>query len=183
QNVAFATREPAAVADIARGGYVLADFAGAPAARRAIVIATGSEVPLALGARESLAREGVAVRVVSMPCTQAFDRQDDAYRRAVLPRGIPRLAVEAGTTEGWRKYVGAIDDPTAGVIGIDRYGESAPAPALFKHFGFTVEEVAAAVRGMLAASAGAMAISIRGAMVDDAAVIARVRIDCWRITY
>ena len=107
-------------------------------------------MPLALGAREALAKDGVAVRVVSMPCTQAFDRQDDAYRRAVLPRGVPRLAVEAGTTEGWRKYVGAVDDPIAGVIGIDRYGESAPAAALFKHFGFTVDHVAQAVRGIAA---------------------------------
>jgi transketolase len=150
QNVAFAPREPAAVAAIARGGYVLADFAGAADARRAIVIATGSEVPLALGAREALANAGIAVRVVSMPCTQAFDRQDDDYRRAVLPRGVPRLAVEAGTTDGWRKYVGAVDDPSAGVVGIDRYGESAPAPALFKHFGFTVDHVAQAVRSIVA---------------------------------
>ena len=107
-------------------------------------------MPLALGAREALAREGFAVRVVSMPCTQAFDRQDAAYRHAVLPRGVPRLAVEAGTTDGWRKYVGAVDDPLAGVIGIDRYGESAPAPVLFKHFGFTVEHVAQAVRDIAA---------------------------------
>jgi transketolase len=150
QNVAFSPREPAAVAAIARGGYVLADFTGAADARRAIVIATGSEVPLALGAREALANAGIAVRVVSMPCTQAFDRQDDDYRRAVLPRGVPRLAVEAGTTDGWRKYVGAVDDPSAGVVGIDRYGESAPAPALFKHFGFTVDHVAQAVRSIVA---------------------------------
>jgi transketolase len=85
-----------------------------------------------------------------MPCTQAFDRQDDAYRRGVLPRGVPRVAVEAGATEGWRKYVGAADDPAAAVIGIDRFGESAPAPALFKHFGFTVDNVADAVRGVVA---------------------------------
>jgi len=107
-------------------------------------------VPLALGAREALAQDGVAVRVVSMPCTAAFDRQDAAYRRAVLPHGVPRLAVEAGATDGWRKYVGAVDDPTAGVVGIDRYGESAPAPTLFKHFGFTVEHVAQAVRDLVA---------------------------------
>jgi len=150
QNVAFAKREPAAAADIARGGYVLADFGDVRDARRAVIIATGSEVPLALGAREALAQDGVAVRVVSMPCTAAFDRQDAAYRRAVLPHGVPRLAVEAGTTDGWRKYVGAVDDPTAGVVGIDRYGESAPAPTLFKHFGFTVEHVAQAVRDLVA---------------------------------
>jgi len=150
QSVAFAKREPAAAADIARGGYVLADFGDVRNARRAVIIATGSEVPLALGAREALAQDGVAVRVVSMPCTAAFDRQDAAYRRAVLPHGVPRLAVEAGTTDGWRKYVGAVDDPTAGVVGIDRYGESAPAPTLFKHFGFTVEHVAQAVRDLVA---------------------------------
>ena len=100
QNVAFAKREPAAVADIARGGYVLADFGDVRDARRAVIIATGSEVPLALGAREALAQDGVAVRVVSMPCTAAFDRQDAAYRARVLPHGVPRLAVEAGATDG-----------------------------------------------------------------------------------
>jgi len=152
QNVAFAKRDPPAVADIARGGYVLADFGEGRGTRRAIIIATGSEVPLALGARDVLAQDGIAVRVVSMPCTERFDRQDAGYRAAVLPRGLPRLAVEAGTTEGWRKYVGAVDDPGAGVVGIDRYGESAPAPALFKHFGFTVEHVVQVLRGMLAAS-------------------------------
>ena len=149
QNVAFADREPPAVAAIGRGGYVLADFAEGDAARRAVIIATGSEVPLALGARQSLASDGIAVRVVSMPCTQAFDRQDVAYRRDVLPTGIPRIAVEAGATDGWRKYVGAVDDPHAAVIGIDRFGESAPAGALFKFFGFTTEHVADAVRGIV----------------------------------
>jgi len=110
------------------------------------VIATGSEVPLALRARELLARDGIGVRVVSMPCTQIFDRQDESYRRAVLPAGVARLAVEAGATDGWRKYVGAIDDPRAAVVGIDRFGESAPAAPLFQYFGFTAEHVADAVR-------------------------------------
>jgi transketolase len=113
---------------------------------RAVVIATGSEVPLALGARERLAAEGIGVRVVSMPCTEQFDRQDEAYRRNVMPPGVPRLAIEAGATDGWRKYVGALDDPRAGVIGIDRFGESAPAAALFAFFGFTVDNVVEAVR-------------------------------------
>jgi transketolase len=113
---------------------------------RAVVIATGSEVPLALGARERLAAEGIGVRVVSMPCTEQFDRQDEAYRRNVMPPGVPRLAIEAGATDGWRKYVGALDDPHAGVIGIDRFGESAPAAALFAFFGFTVDNVVEAVR-------------------------------------
>jgi len=146
QNVATSAREPGA---IERGGYVLADFGDG--ARRAIVIATGSEVPLALGAREALAKEGLGVRVVSMPCTQAFDRQDATYRASVLPHGVPRVAVEAGVTDYWRKYVGATDDPRAAVVGIDTFGESAPAGALFKHFGFTAERVAEAVRKVVAA--------------------------------
>jgi transketolase len=83
-----------------------------------------------------------------MPCTQAFDRQDAAYRRDVLPLAVPRLAVEAGATDGWRKYVGAVDDPHAAVIGIDRFGESAPAAALFKYFGFTNEHVAEVARAL-----------------------------------
>jgi len=149
QNVAFAEREAPAIAAIERGGYVLADFADGDAAQRAVIIATGSEVPLALGARELLAKDGIAVRVVSMPCTQAFDRQDVAYRRDVLPASIPRIAVEAGATDGWHKYVGAVDDPHAGVVGIDRFGESAPAAALFKFFGFTSDRVADAVRGIV----------------------------------
>jgi transketolase len=144
QNVAFSPREAEAIAAIARGGYVLADFGDSAA--RAVVIATGSEVPLALRARELLARDGIGVRVVSMPCTQIFDRQDESYRRAVLPAGVARLAVEAGATDGWRKYVGAIDDPRAAVVGIDRFGESAPAAPLFQYFGFTAEHVADAVR-------------------------------------
>ena len=150
QNVAFANREPAALAAIDRGGYVLADFVDDALKARAVVIATGSEVPLALAARALLGKEGIAVRVVSMPCTQAFDRQDPAYRREVLPAGIARVAVEAGATDGWRKYVGAVDDPRAGVVGIDRFGESAPANVLFKHFGFTAEHVAEAVRRVAA---------------------------------
>jgi len=102
-----------------------------------------------MGARDSLAKEGINVRVVSMPCTSLFDRQDEAYRTSVLPRGIPRIAVEAGVTDGWRKYVGAIDDPKAGVVGIDTFGESAPASVLFKLFGFTVDNVVAAIRRVL----------------------------------
>ena len=82
-----------------------------------------------------------------MPCTSVFDRQDAAYRASVLPRGVPRVAVEAGVTDFWRRYVGAVDDPHGAVVGIDTFGESAPAPVLFKHFGFTVESVVAAVQG------------------------------------
>ncbi len=149
QNVPFVPRDSATIADIGRGGYVIADFAAAPAGERVVVIATGSEIGLALGARDALAKAGINVRVVSMPCTSLFDRQDAPYRASVLPRGIPRVAVEAGVTDGWRKYVGAVDDPKAGVVGIDTFGESAPAGALFKHFGFTVENVVAAVRRVL----------------------------------
>jgi transketolase len=145
QNVEFAKRDAAALGNVARGGYVLADFVPGHH-KRSVVIATGSEVPLALAARDALAAEGLAVRVVSMPCTQRFDRQDAAYRDSVLPRGVPRVAVEAGVTDFWRKYVGAADDPRGGVVGIDRFGESAPAGVLFKHFGITAERVAAALR-------------------------------------
>ena len=145
QNVAFQKRDPAQVAAIGRGGYVLADWNDAAAARRAVIIATGSEVALAMGAREALAPEGIAVRVVSMPCTSAFDRQDHEYRDRVLPRGVPRVAVEAGVTDYWRKYVGL----EGAVVGIDTFGESAPAGALFKHFGFTVDNVVAAVKQVI----------------------------------
>ncbi|MGH8713546.1 MAG: transketolase-like TK C-terminal-containing protein, partial [Casimicrobiaceae bacterium] len=146
QNVAFNSRTPAQIAAIRRGGYVLADAAGAHAA----IISTGSEVALAIGAQKALADAGVPVRVVSMPCCSVFDRQDAAYREAVLPRGMPRVAVEAGVTDYWHKYVGAVDDPAGAVVGIDTFGESAPAAALFKHFGFTVDHVVAAVRRVLA---------------------------------
>ena len=123
QNIAFQPRDRAAIDAIRRGGYVLAD-ATAP---QAVIIATGSEVPLAVGARAKLAEAGIAVRVVSMPSTNVFDRQDAAYRAAVLPPGVPRVAVEAGVTDYWRKYVGLEGE----VIGIDRFGESAPGPELF----------------------------------------------------
>jgi transketolase len=141
QNVPFQKRRPAEIIDIARGAYVLADWDTAVEARVAI-IATGSEVALAMGAREALSAEGVGVRVVSMPCTSLFDRQDANYRERVLPAGVPRVAVEAGVTDYWRKYVGL----EGTVVGIDTFGESAPAGALFKHFGFTVDNVVAAAR-------------------------------------
>lgn len=141
QNLPFQARSSAQIAAITRGGYVLAD-ADKP---RALIIATGSEVALAMGAKKALAEAGIAVRVVSMPSTSVFDRQDAAYRESVLPRGIPRVAVEAGVTDYWRKYVGL----EGAVVGLDRYGESAPAGELFKFFGFTVEGVVAAVKGVL----------------------------------
>jgi len=124
----------------ARGAYVLRDAAGAP---DLVVIATGSEVGLAMKAADILAERGLAVRVVSMPSTTVFDRQDLAYRRSVLPEGVRRAAVEAGVSDFWRKYVGL----EGAVVGIDRFGESAPAPALFELFGFTPEKVAAALQG------------------------------------
>jgi transketolase len=149
QNVPFQKRDAAQIASIRRGAYVLADWNGA-GERRAVIIATGSEVALAMGARDALAAEGIAARVVSMPCTSVFDAQDTAYKASVLPRGVPRVAVEAGSTDGWRKYVGAADDSRAAVVGLDTFGESAPAAVLFKHFGFTAENVAAAVRRVVA---------------------------------
>jgi len=139
QNLPSVTHEKADAAEaIRRGGYVLAD---APFAK-AVIIASGSEVQLALAAAKLL---DFPVRVVSMPSTTVFDRQDAAWREAVLPRGLPRVAVEAGVTDGWRKYVGL----DGAVVGIDRFGDSAPAPELFKHFGFTPENVANAVRSVL----------------------------------
>jgi transketolase len=141
QGVPFNDRAAEQTAAIRRGGYVLRDSPD----MRAVVIATGSEVALALGARAELAKAGIPVRVVSMPCTSVFDRQDAAYRASVLPPGVPRVAVEAGVSGFWHKYVGAIDDPRAAIVGIDRFGESAPSGVLFKHFGFTDEHVVAAV--------------------------------------
>jgi transketolase len=149
QGVPFQQRDAATVAAIRAGGYVLADW-GDAAERRAVIIATGSEVALAMAARAALAADGIAVRVVSMPCTAAFDRQDAAYKAGVLPPGVPRVAVEAGSTDGWRKYVGAADDPRAAVVGLDAFGESAPAGVLFAHFGITAKAVADAVRRVAA---------------------------------
>ena len=141
QNLPFVERKPEQVADIARGGYVLRDAANA----KAIIIATGSEIELALKSADALAAEGVAVRVVSMPSTDVFDRQDAAYKASVLTKGVPRVAIEAGVTDVWFKYVGL----EGAVVGIDTFGESAPAGVLFKHFGFTTEKVVAAVKSVL----------------------------------
>ncbi len=141
QNLPYVERDAPQVADIARGGYVLRDAADP----KAILIATGSEVELALKSADALTADGVAVRVVSMPSTDVFDRQDAVYKASVLPKGLPRVAVEAGITDFWFKYVGL----EGKVIGIDTFGESAPAGALFKHFGFTTEKVVAAVKSVL----------------------------------
>ena len=141
QNLPFMQRDEAQIANIRRGGYVLKDAANA----KAIIIATGSEMELAMKAQEALAAEGIAVRVVSMPSTNVFDRQDAAYQASVLTKGVPRVAVEAGVTDFWRKYVGLEGE----VVGINTFGESAPAPELFKHFGITPEAVVKAVKGVL----------------------------------
>lgn len=143
QNLPYAPK--AGLEDIARGAYVLAEPAevGLKKKAKAVIIATGSEVQLALHAQAQLAQAGIPVRVVSMPSNTVFDRQSVAYKRSVLPDGLPRVAVEAGVTDGWWKY------GCAAVVGIDTYGESAPAPALFKHFHLTADNLAATVRKVL----------------------------------
>jgi transketolase len=143
QNLAHQHRTDEQLAQIARGGYVLAE----PASTKfdAILIATGSEVDLAVQAMRVLADRGVAVRVVSMPCTNVFDAQSPEYRESVLPSWCrKRVAIEAGVTDYWRKYVGL----DGAVIGIDTFGASAPAEALFRHFGFTVDHVVDAVKAL-----------------------------------
>jgi transketolase len=141
QNVPFQKRDAHTITAIRRGAYVLSDTQEP----KAVLIATGSEVQLAMGAKQKLAEEGVAVRVVSMPCTSVFDRQPPMYRDIVLIPTLPRVAVEAGVSDYWRKYVGL----EGAVVGIDRYGESAPGPKLFEYFGFTVENVVKAVKSVL----------------------------------
>jgi transketolase len=141
QNLAHQARTDAQLALIEFGGYVL----GEPADGKfdLIIIATGSEVGLAMEAKAALEKDGIAARVVSMPCPNLFDRQPQAYRDEVLPASCrKRIAIEAGVTDYWRKYVGL----DGAVIGIDRFGASAPAEALFKYFGFTVDEVVAAAK-------------------------------------
>jgi transketolase len=124
---------------------VLSEAAAGSTTARAVIIATGSEVQLALGAQKLLAEAGIPVRVVSMPSTNVFDRQPEEYRREVLLENIPRISVEAGVTDFWRKYVGL----DGAVIGLDRFGESAPAGDVFKHFGFTAENVAKVARSII----------------------------------
>ncbi len=141
QNLPYLEKTPGQTRAIRKGGYVLID---APRAR-AVLIATGSEVALAQKAQRALAEEGIAVRLVSMPSTTVFDRQSRAYKSEVLPEGLPRVAIEAGVTDFWWKYVRG----SGAVIGIDSFGESAPAEALFKHFHFTVENVVATVKHVL----------------------------------
>jgi transketolase len=144
QNLPYAPKKD--LGDISRGAYVLSapSDLGLKKKAQAVIIATGSEVQLALKAQELLAARKIAVCVVSMPSTTTFDRQTVAYKKSVLPAGLPRIAVEMGVTDGWWKY------GCAAVVGIDSYGESAPAPVLFKHFGFTPENVADTVQTVLA---------------------------------
>lgn len=141
QNLPFIERDQQTIEAIARGGYVLADSASP----KAIILATGSEVEIAMAARQLLQDQGISVRVVSMPSTDVFEQQDENYRGQVLLAGIPRVAVEAGVRDFWFKYVGLDGE----VIGIDRYGESAPAGELFKYFGLTAQAVADAVKKVI----------------------------------
>jgi len=143
QNLPHVPRTQQQIADISRGGYVLSDCDGQP---EAIIIATGSEVELALKAADELNAAGKKIRVVSMPSTNIFDAQDAAYKESVLPAAVTkRVAVEAGVTDGWWKYVGT----NGKIVGLDRFGESAPAGQLFKEFGFTVENVVKNVESVL----------------------------------
>ena len=139
----YQERSAQQIANISRGAYILQDIADA----KAVLIATGSEIELAVKSAAELAAQGIAVRVVSMPCTDVFDRQDATYKASVLGKGMPRIAIEAGVTGLWYKYVGL----EGAVVGIDTFGESAPASVLFKHFGFTVDNVVAKVKATLLA--------------------------------
>jgi len=142
QNLAYSPKSD--LGDISRGAYVLSEPEQVGIKKtHGVIIATGSEVQLALAAQKLLAERKIGVRVVSMPSTNVFDRQDTEYKQSVLPAGLPRVAVEMGSTDGWWKY------GCAAVVGIDTYGESAPAPVLFEHFGFTAENVADTVHAAL----------------------------------
>jgi transketolase len=143
QNLPFQKRDAATIKLIDKGGYILSEAAGGKP--QAILIATGSEIGLAMSAQKELAATGIHVRVVSMPCTNLFDRQDQSYKDSVLLNGVRRVAVEAGTADFWRKYVGL----EGAVVGMETFGESAPASELFKHFGFTVENVVKTVKSVI----------------------------------
>ncbi|WP_281249535.1 transketolase-like TK C-terminal-containing protein, partial [Vibrio ostreicida] len=144
QNLAQQERNTAQVANIARGGYILKDCEGQP---DLILIATGSEVALAINAAAELSAQGHKVRVVSMPATDAFDKQDAAYRESVLPSEVTaRIAIEAGIADFWYKYVGF----GGKIIGMTTFGESAPAGELFEMFGFTTENVVKTAKTLLA---------------------------------
>ena len=142
QGTSFIPRTDSQITDIRKGGYVLSDSDGKP---DVIIIATGSEVGLAMDSQLALKEDGVNARVVSMPCTHAFDRQEKKYQDSVLTHGVKRVSIEAGVTDFWRKYVG-LDGAS---VGINTYGESAPGGDLFKHFGFTVENVVKTVKSII----------------------------------
>ena len=142
QNLPFIERNAEQLENVKKGGYVLSAASGSP---QLVLIATGSEVALALNAQKELQKQGINASVVSMPCTNLFDAQSPEYRQSVLPDNVPRLAIEAGVSDFWRKYVGL----NGGVIGIDTFGESAPADELFRHFGFTVENVLEKAKALL----------------------------------
>ncbi|MFW8600986.1 transketolase [Desulfobacterota bacterium M19] len=143
QGLPHQTRSAEQVAAINKGGYILLEPDGVP---EAVIISCGSEVDLAMQSAARLNDQGRNIRVVSMPCPNAFDTQDDEYKSMVLPIGVPRLAVEAGVSDYWRKYVGL----EGRVVGVDSFGESAPAPELFEEFGLTVDNVTAVTLEMLA---------------------------------
>ena len=142
QNLPFVERTAEQLDNVKKGGYILSAANSSP---QLVLIATGSEVALALNAQKTLQEQGVAVSVVSMPCTNLFDAQSAEYQASVLPNNVPRLAIEAGVSDFWRKYVGL----NGGVVGIDCFGESAPADELFRHFGFTTENVVEKAKALL----------------------------------
>jgi transketolase len=145
QNVPHQARTEQQISDIRRGAYVLRDCKGKP---QLLLVATGSEVALAVDAAARLAEDGVAVRVVSVPCTDLFEAQPDGYRQLVLPREVTaRVVIEAGVSNCWWRYAG----PQGRVIGLDRFGESAPAEQLFEHFGFSVANVMRVAQEVMAA--------------------------------
>ncbi|MGO2131988.1 MAG: transketolase-like TK C-terminal-containing protein, partial [Halomonas sp.] len=148
QNLPHQQRSKQQLADIQRGGYVLKDCEGTP---ELILIATGSEISLAMSAAATLTEQGRAVRVVSMPATDVFDAQDAAYRKSVLPTDVTRrIAIEAGHRDFWYKYVGL----EGRIIGMESFGESAPADDLFKHFGFTIKNLIATAEELLGSTKG-----------------------------
>jgi transketolase len=155
QNLPAQQRDAHSLASVRRGGYVLREAEGGRP--QVVLVATGSEVQLAVAAQARLAREGIAARVVSMPCTSAFDRQDGPYRASVLPAGIPRVSVEAGITGFWRQYVGLEGE----TVGIDRFGESAPAATLYDYLGLTADNVASAAIRALSRHLGPSRASLR----------------------
>jgi transketolase len=145
QNVAYVAGARD-IADVRRGAYLLREATGGARRARAVLIATGSELPLAVEAQRVLEASGKPVRVVSLPSTSVFDRQSVEYKSSVLPPHVPRIAIEAGVTDFWWKYVRA----DGAVIGVDRFGDSAPAADVFRHFGFTVDNVVATVNAVIA---------------------------------